>query len=115
MPCTIVVGIQAMRGVKLLAVIFVVLLVWVMSGAVLCTVRSANYRINAITKEIVFTQKKKPAALFDGVTGFFVFLCSCGAEIIENHQNNLWSLSAQKYFRLEEPEIIKKIFRDLCP
>jgi len=44
-----------MHGVKLLAVVFVVLQVRVMSGAVLCTVRSANYRINAITKEIVFT------------------------------------------------------------
>ena len=30
---------------------------------------------------------------------------------MENHQDNLWSLSAQKYFRLEEPRIIKKIFR----
>ena len=28
---------------------------------------------------------------------------------MENHQDNLWSLSAQKYFWLEEPEIIKKI------
>ena len=44
-----------MRGVKLLAVVFVVLLVRVMSSAVLCTVRCANYIINAITKEIVFT------------------------------------------------------------
>ena len=59
LPCTVVVGIQAMRGAKLLTVVFVVLLVWVMCGAVLCTVRSANYIINAITKEIVFTQKKK--------------------------------------------------------
>ncbi len=59
LPSTVVVGIQAMRGVKLLTVVFVVLLVWVMCGIVLCTVRSANYIINAITKEIVFTQKKK--------------------------------------------------------
>ncbi len=55
LPCTVIVGIQSMRTVKLLAVVFVVLLVWVMSGAVLCTVWRANYRINAITKEIVFT------------------------------------------------------------
>ena len=48
-----------MSGVKLLTVVFVVLLVRVMSGVVLCIVRNANYIINAITKEIVFTQKKK--------------------------------------------------------
>ena len=29
---------------------------------------------NVIVKEIVFTQKKKPAAPFDGVTGFFIML-----------------------------------------
>ena len=40
---------------------------------------------------------------------FNLLLCSFGAEIMENHQNNLWSLSAQKYFWLIEPEIIKKI------
>ena len=40
---------------------------------------------------------------------FNLLLCSFGAEIMENHQDNLWSLSAQKYFWLEEPEIIKKI------
>ena len=68
-----------------------------------------------MTKEIVFTQKKKPAAPFGGVTGFFVFLCSFGAEIRENHQDNLWSLSAQKYFRLEEPEIIIKILNGFLP
>ena len=34
---------------------------------------------------------------------------------MENHQDNLWSLSAQKYFRLIEPEIIKKILMDFCP
>ena len=48
-----------MRGVKLFAVVFVGLLVRIICSAVLCVVRSANYRINAITKEIVFTQKKK--------------------------------------------------------
>ena len=41
---------------------------------------------------------------------FMFLLCSFGAEIIENHQDNLWSLSAQKYFWLIEPEIVKKIF-----
>ena len=34
---------------------------------------------------------------------------------MENHQDNLWSLSAQKYFRLEEPEIIKKILNGFLP
>ena len=34
---------------------------------------------------------------------------------MENHQDNLWSLSAQKYFWLKEPEIIKKILMDFCP
>jgi len=34
---------------------------------------------------------------------------------MENHQDNLWSLSAQKYFRLEEPEIIKKIIIEFLP
>ena len=63
-----------MRGVKLLIVVFVGLLVRVMCGAVLCTIRCANYIINAITKEIVFTQKKKPAAPIDGVTGFYAFI-----------------------------------------
>jgi len=29
---------------------------------------------NVIVKEIVFTQKKKPAAPFDGVTGFYSFI-----------------------------------------
>ena len=42
-------------------------------------------------------------------------LCSYGAEIIENHQDNLWSLSAQKYFWLKEPEIIKKILNGFLP
>ena len=32
-----------------------------------------------------------------------------------NHQDNLWSLSAQKYFWLIEPEIIKKIFNGFLP
>ena len=32
-----------------------------------------------------------------------------------NHQDNLWSLSAQKYFRLIEPEIIKKILNGFLP
>ena len=34
---------------------------------------------------------------------------------MENHQDNLWSLSAQKYFWLEEPEIIKKILIGFLP
>ena len=34
---------------------------------------------------------------------------------MENHQDNLWSLSAQKYFWLEEPEIIKKILNGFLP
>ena len=34
---------------------------------------------------------------------------------MENHQNNLWSLSAQKYFWIEEPEIIKKILIGFLP
>ena len=42
-------------------------------------------------------------------------LCSYGAEIMENHQDNLWSLSAQKYFWLIEPEIIKKILNGFLP
>jgi hypothetical protein len=33
-----------------------------------------HYIINVITPEIVFTQKKKPAAPFDGVTGFYAFI-----------------------------------------
>ncbi len=40
---------------------------------------------------------------------FMFLLCSFGAEIIEKHQDNLWSLSALKYFWLKEPMIIKKI------
>ena len=34
---------------------------------------------------------------------------------MENHQDNLCSLSAQKYFWLEEPEIIKKILNGFLP
>ena len=34
---------------------------------------------------------------------------------MENHQDNLCSLSAQKYFRLKEPEIIKKIIQGFLP
>ena len=34
---------------------------------------------------------------------------------MENHQDNLWSLSAQKYFWLIEPEIIKKILNGFLP
>ena len=34
---------------------------------------------------------------------------------MENHQDNLWILSAQKYFRLEEHEIIKKILNGFLP
>ncbi len=34
---------------------------------------------------------------------------------MENHQDNLWSLSAQKYFWLKEPEIIKKILIGFLP
>ena len=34
---------------------------------------------------------------------------------MENHQDNLWSLSAQKYFWLIEPEIKKKFLMDFCP
>ena len=45
LPCTVVVGIHAMSGVKLLTVVFVVLLVWVMCGAVLCTVRSTEFSL----------------------------------------------------------------------
>ena len=44
-----------------------------------------------------------------------LLLCSFGAEIMENHQDNLWSLSAQKYFWLIEPEIIKKILNGFLP
>ena len=43
LPCTVVVGIQAMRDVKLLAIVFAVLLVRVMCSAVLCTVRSTEF------------------------------------------------------------------------
>ena len=32
-----------------------------------------------------------------------------------NHQDNLWSLAALKYFRLIEPEIIKKILNGFLP
>ncbi len=64
LPCTVVVGIQAMSGVKLLDFVFVVLLVRVMSGVVLCTVRNANYIINAITKEIVFTVVNKASRTY---------------------------------------------------
>ena len=35
---------------------------------------NSHYIINVITKEIVFTQKKKPAAPYDGVTGFYAFI-----------------------------------------
>ena len=34
---------------------------------------------------------------------------------MENHQDNLWSQSAQKYFWLKEPEIIKKILNGFLP
>ena len=34
---------------------------------------------------------------------------------MENHQDNLWSLSAQKYFWLIEPMIIKKILNGFLP
>ena len=34
---------------------------------------------------------------------------------MENLLENLWSLSAQKYFWLEEPEIIKKILIGFLP
>jgi hypothetical protein len=44
-----------------------------------------------------------------------LLLCSFGAEIMENHQDNLWSLAAQKYFWLIEPEIIKKILDGFLP
>ena len=46
---------------------------------------------------------------------FMLLLCSCVAEIMENLLENLWSLSAQKYFRLKEPEIIKKILNWFLP
>jgi len=42
LSCTVVVGIQAMCGVKLLAVVFVGLLVRVMSGTVLYAVRESQ-------------------------------------------------------------------------
>ena len=66
--------------------------------------------------EIVFTQKKKsqPHRLMV-LLAFILLLCSFGAEIIDDHQNNLWSLSAQKYFWLIEPEIIKKILIGFLP
>ena len=79
----------------------------VFPASVAYRVPNSHYIINVITPEIVFTQKKKPAAPYDGVTDFFIMLL--GAEIMENHQDNLCSLSAQKYFWLEEPEIIIKI------
>ena len=41
--------------------------------------------------------------------------CSYGAEIRENLLENLWSLSAQKYFWFEEPEILKKILNGFLP
>ena len=44
-----------------------------------------------------------------------ISLCSYGAEIMENHYDNLWSLSAQKYFWLKEPKIIKRIFNGFLP
>ena len=42
LPCTVVVGVQTMRGVKLLAVVFVGLQVRVICSAVLCTVRECQ-------------------------------------------------------------------------
>ena len=36
--------------------------------------RSYLYIINVVVEEIVFTQKKKPAAPYDGVTGFYAFI-----------------------------------------
>jgi hypothetical protein len=61
--------------------------------------------------EIVFTQKKKsqPYRLMV-LLAFILLLCSFGAEIIENHQDNLW-----KYFWFIEPEIIKKILIGFLP
>ena len=44
-----------------------------------------------------------------------LLLCSFGAEIMYNHQDNLWSLSARKYFWLIEPEIVKKILNGFLP
>ena len=70
-------------------------------------VPNPHHIINVVILEIAFAQKKKPAAPFDDVTGFFILLLWS-----RNHgksSDNLWSLSAQKYFWLEEPEIIKKI------
>ena len=36
--------------------------------------RSYLYIINVVVKEIVFSQKKKPAAPYYGVTGFYAFI-----------------------------------------
>ena len=38
------------------------------------TVPKPHYIINVVVKEIVFTQKKKPAAPYDDVTGFYSFI-----------------------------------------
>ena len=37
-------------------------------------VPNSHYIINVITPEIVFTQKKKPAAPYGGVAGFYAFI-----------------------------------------
>ena len=60
-----------MHGVKFLAVVLVVLQVGV---GVSCGVPNSHYIVNVITKEIVFTQKKKPAAPIYGMAGFFIML-----------------------------------------
>ena len=75
LSCTVVVGIQAMRGVKLLAFVFVVLLVWVMSSTVFCTVRECQlYNKRNNNGNSIHTEEKKPAIPFDGVAGFYTFI-----------------------------------------
>ncbi len=75
LPCTVVVGIQAMSGVKLLTVVFVVLLVMVMSGTVLCTVRECQlYNKRNNKGNSIHIEEIKPAAPINGVTGFYAFI-----------------------------------------
>ena len=114
LPCTVVVGVQSMHGVKLFAVVLVVLQVRV---GVSCLLRERSAESSLYNKRhnkgnSIHTEEKAIRTVW---WRDWFLLCSCGAEIMENHQDNLWSLSALKYFWLEEPEIIKKILNGFLP
>ena len=74
LSCTVIIRVQAMRGVKLLTVVFVVLLVWVMCGAILCTVRECQLQNKRNNKgNSIHIEEKSQQHRFDNVTGFLCF------------------------------------------